>query len=305
MSDAPILKSSADEHVPYLACNELGRRPKRKAMSKTDSVFGPPGNQFSREDLDRIVAETFVEHVEFHDAIASTNDRALELAGQYDGRFPLLVLTDKQTAGHGRGTNRWWAGRGALTFSLLLECEAAKLPPNRWPKVSLTAGLAVCEAIEELRVCQPVGLKWPNDVFLEGRKVSGILIEVPKNRRLSLVLGIGINVNNSWRDAPPELQTKTTALCDVAGRRIPPMEVLLRVLQRLADGLESIGTRDDELRARWRERCILTGRSVELEIGPRRIAGLCHGIDDDGALLVETDGRYERCYAGIVSQLGR
>ena len=107
-------------------------------------------NQFSPTDLERIVDETLIAHVDYHLAIGSTNDRALELTQQDDALYPLLVLAEAQTSGRGRGSNLWWSSSGALTFSVLLATEAAGLPTERWPQVSLTVGLAVCEALEEL-----------------------------------------------------------------------------------------------------------------------------------------------------------
>ena len=256
---------------------------------------------FSSDDFDRIRSETFVNEVEYHAEISSTNDRALELAERQVGRSPLLVLTEKQTSGRGRGTNRWWSSGGALTFSLLLETAAFQLPPSRWPRASLTAGLAVCEAIQEMLPAHDVELKWPNDVFLQRRKVCGILIEVPRQRSGAIVVGIGINVNNSFDGAPADLTGKATSLRDAG---LPPtdlVDVLICVLNRLSERIAWIGSRDDELQRRWRELCLLTNRSVQINVGTRSIAGVCHGIDDDGALLVETQDGIERCFAGVVT----
>src|SRR5438309_3216915 len=72
-------------------------------------------------DLDRIRRQTFVRHVESHDVLASTNDRGIELAGEPNIPTPLLILAGEQTAGRGRGANRWWWGPGALTFSLVFD----------------------------------------------------------------------------------------------------------------------------------------------------------------------------------------
>ena len=109
-----------------------------------------PHRQFATEDLDQVIADTFVQRIDYHAQLRSTNDRALQLAGESDNRFPLLVLTESQTAGRGRGSNRWWSERGSLTFSVMLATEATQLPTERWPQVSLTVGLAVCEALERL-----------------------------------------------------------------------------------------------------------------------------------------------------------
>src|SRR5262245_48689583 len=100
-------------------------------------------------DFDRIRRETLVRQVEFHQEIGSTNTRALELVAA-EHLIPLLVLADRQTAGRGRGKNRWWSGEGALTFSLVIDAAAAGISANRWPNVSLAAGLAVAETVASL-----------------------------------------------------------------------------------------------------------------------------------------------------------
>lgn len=258
---------------------------------------------FTAADLERIRVETPVEQVEFHRDLASTNDLALELAGREGFRFPLLVLAESQTAGRGRRTNRWWSAGGALTFSLLLETGATQLPPSRWPQASLTAGLAVCEALEELLADVEIHLKWPNDVYLQRRKVSGILVEAPRLQPGKLVLGIGINVNNSLAGAPDDVSNMATTLCDVAGHRFPLVDVLVRVLDKLARRLDWIGSRDRELRDRWRQRCLLTNRRVQIDTISGRLVGVCQGIDDEGALLLHTDEGSQRYLAGTVTLL--
>jgi BirA family biotin operon repressor/biotin-[acetyl-CoA-carboxylase] ligase len=260
------------------------------------------GSQFTHSDFDRIVRSTFVRRLDFHRETRSTNDLALELAHESRDRHPVLVLAEEQTAGRGRGKNRWWAQRGALTFSLLIQTEAAKLPPRLWPQVSLTAGLAVCEAFEDLSGTRLSQLKWPNDVYLRQRKACGILIESPRERPGRLVMGIGINVNNTVRHALPELQATATSLCEATGRQFALVEVLEAVLVRLAQRLAWIGCRDDELRSKWRERCLLTNRAIEVDLGARVIGGVCRGIDADGALVVETPRGIERCLAGVVTK---
>ena len=87
---------------------------------------------FSTADLARIQSETYLRAVEYHRQLPSTNDLALELAPRDDVELPLLVLTEQQTAGRGRGENQWWSSAGTLTFSLLIEAEANGLRPDRW-----------------------------------------------------------------------------------------------------------------------------------------------------------------------------
>src|SRR5262245_60620249 len=98
-------------------------------------------------NLDLIAASGLVSTIDYHDSIGSTSDIALELAARDESQPPILVLAKYQSAGRGRGLNRWTAGTGALTFSLVLHATPDRLPPRRWPQTALTAGVAVCDAL--------------------------------------------------------------------------------------------------------------------------------------------------------------
>lgn len=254
-------------------------------------------------DLQRIHSQGIVRSIECHSALASTSDRALELAGREVLDTPLLVLAEVQTGGRGRGTNRWWAGPGALTFSLVLEAERIRVPPERWPKLALTAGLAVSDAISEFVPGAAIGLKWPNDVYLRGKKISGILVEVPSSRSGRVVLGIGINVNNSLSAAPPELRAGATSLIDEAERRFDLTDVLAAILGRLDREFASLAAADVDLSERWRASCLLEGQPLAVTTGAERVEGVCTGVDRDGALLVSTTAGLRRIYSGTVTLL--
>lgn len=253
-------------------------------------------------DPTRLRAESFVAEVEIHAELASTNDWAMQQARRLDLATPRLIVAERQTAGRGRGANRWWSDDGALTFSLLLDIKE-NLPAERWPQVSLTVGLAVCEALQMLGPGIPIGLKWPNDVQIDGRKICGILVEIPPPPLGRLVIGIGINVNNSFAAAPPEIQGIAVSLSEVAMLPFDLNDVLLCVLRRLAEHLELLAEQRLDLPRRWREQCVLTGRFVEVAMNERRIRGCCQGVDQDGALVVDTCDGVERCLAGVVRRI--
>lgn len=256
-------------------------------------------------DENRLRAESFVAAVEIHDELNSTNDAAMQRAKSESVELPLLIVAKRQTAGRGRGKNIWWTSDGALTFSLLKELPPETIPRSRWPQVSLTAGLAVCEAIQQLRPGLHVGLKWPNDVFVDDRKACGILIEVPPGQRPAVVIGVGINVNNSFDTAPDELRETAISLCDVSNSRFNLNDVLVLVLQQLDFHLELLAGNTLELQQRWSRLCVLTGSEVEVAIGNEVCRGLCEGIDEAGALLLQTATGPRRCLAGVVQRFDR
>jgi BirA family biotin operon repressor/biotin-[acetyl-CoA-carboxylase] ligase len=255
-------------------------------------------------DAEAIRAATFVRRIELHDTLGSTNDRAVELARKINIELPALVLARHQTAGRGRGRNRWWSADGALTFSLLLDRTSAGVPPAKWPQLSLATAVAVCDALSpELSAADNpqsefrnpksewrLGIKWPNDVLLDGGKVCGILIEspggaAPAKDRFSL--GVGINVNNSWRTAPRDFGPTGAALSDVTRRHHDLQAILIRVLQALPHRIGQLASGDSRLPDAWQNLSWLTGQGVDVNANGRWVSGVCVGIDEDGALLVK------------------
>jgi BirA family transcriptional regulator, biotin operon repressor / biotin---[acetyl-CoA-carboxylase] ligase len=202
----------------------------------------------------------------------STNERARSLAA---GGAPhgTLVTADEQTAGRGRQGREWVAAPGsALLLSLVLRTPGEALP--------LAAAVAVCEAL-------PVdaAIKWPNDVWIERRKVAGILVEGRPQEGWA-VLGIGVNV----RDAPP--LEHVTSLEGAIG--------VEELLERLLLALDAWLSRPlAEVLAAWRSRDALLGEQVRWQNG----SGKSVGIDDGGALLVETDSGRVALQAGEVHLL--
>lgn len=262
------------------------------ASGESQSTIGPT-------ELARIERAAPIRRLEFHEEIGSTNDRTKQLAVDARGDYPLLVLAGRQTAGRGRGGNRWWSGEGALTFSLVFDAAAVSLPSEHRPAVSLVAALAVCEAIEPHVLQTPPRIKWPNDVYVADRKACGILVESVAGK---LIIGVGLNVNNSLFDAPAELRNKAIALCDLLGRSLDWSEVAIAVVARLVRRIEEFPGAPAALFAAWRSRCLLTGKQVRLVDSGRTAAGLCRGIDDAGALLIETPQGLVRCFSGVVEE---
>lgn len=251
-------------------------------------------------DLDRIRSSSLVRQVEFHAEIGSTNDRALELARETKLDCPFLILAARQTAGRGRGANRWWSGTGALMFTLILDARETGLPPERWPQIALAAGGAVCEAMQHAIPNVDARVKWPNDVYLDGKKAAGILVEVPSDAAGRLLVGIGLNVNNSLAAAPAELRQTATSMMDAAQRTFDLTDVLIGVLSSFSDWRRKLVDDAATFFEKWRARCLLTGKRVDIRDGSRQITGMCRGIDDGGRLFVATSAGIERLLSGTV-----
>jgi BirA family biotin operon repressor/biotin-[acetyl-CoA-carboxylase] ligase len=258
-------------------------------------------------DSDEIRASTFVRHVEIHDTLGSTNDRAAKLARDTGIDLPALIAARNQTAGRGRGENKWASSEGALTFSLLLEPAQFGVNTANWPQLSLATAVSVCDAIsKELNPESAfLAIKWPNDVMLDDSKLCGVLIESPggsEPAKHRLIIGIGINVNNV---APgltqrPAKQLRATSLSDSTGQSHNVQQLLCEVLRALETRIFQLSMHDPQLPLAWQHLCWLSKQNVSAQIGPRVVDGICAGIADDGALLIETVSGTSRIYGGTV-----
>lgn len=201
-------------------------------------------------------------------AVVAERARAGEPAG-------LVVAAELQTAGRGRLDRSWTSPpRAGLTFSVLVRPD---LPPAQWSWLPLWTGLAVQTALSA-RAEVDAELKWPNDVLVGGRKVCGVLAEVPVTG--AAVLGIGLNVTNRADELPHDGATSLA----LAGARTVDRDTLLRALLRaLGDVLaDPVAARAD-----YRARCGTVGRRVRVDLpGGRSVEGDAEGVDDAGRLVV-------------------
>jgi BirA family biotin operon repressor/biotin-[acetyl-CoA-carboxylase] ligase len=246
-------------------------------------------------NLRRILENSFIADVEHYASISSTNDRAIEEASEPGARLPLLVLADDQTAGRGRGSNRWWTGQGSLAFSLLLGSEPASRPSVM---ISLAAGVAVIDSLAPLVPGHEIGIRWPNDVMLDGRKLAGILIEVlPGGKH---VIGIGINTNNTAADAPAEVRDRVATLRDATECECDPTDLLIAILNRLQERLAELARSPAQIAARTNELCLQRGTNMQIRQGAQTIEGTCREIAADGAIILDVGGQLRAVYSGIV-----
>jgi BirA family biotin operon repressor/biotin-[acetyl-CoA-carboxylase] ligase len=220
-----------------------------------------------------------------HRLTDSTNERAKELAR---GGAPggTTVTAAEQSAGRGRQGRSWMAGPDeALLVSVIvrdLEGRHALLP--------LMAALAVCDAVQTVAGLE-AQIKWPNDVWVDGLKLSGILVEGRPQEGWAVV-GIGLNVaTTSFPDEVAAIATSLALQVPGAGCRVPDLlQALLPALDRW------IGASEKDVVGAWRERDALLGRQISWNGGE----GTAAGIDSSGALLVETDAGQVALDAGEV-----
>lgn len=232
----------------------------------------------------REISPEWASRVIFLPECGSTNDegRTLAIKGAPDLS---VVLTERQTAGRGRRGQPWACPPGeGLAFSLILRPQE---PAALWSRLALAAGLALAETLESFGVSAE--LKWPNDVWVGGKKICGILVEADSR---FVVVGVGLNVNVS--EFPADLAHPATSLALELGEKVSREEVLVSCLQRLQLRLDQIGAGFGDLLDDWSTRCVLTGHDVRLDAGGEVKTGRVEGLSKLGELLLRTSDGVEK-----------
>ena len=243
--------------------------------------------------------------VEVHARIGSTNDRAMALA-RAGSPLPALVLADRQSAGRGRRGRRWISDTPlGLWITVARAWEGGEVGA-----LPLRVGLAAARAVEAVARGLRVDVKWPNDIFVDGRKLGGILCE----RADGIVLaGIGLNVNHNRRDLPLGLAPAPTSVLLESGRKTQRGRLLDAVMKTLAEVWARPGPSipPAELRA-LEARSALRGRMLSVDGAVRRSSGhprtarglvaTATGLQPDGTLgLKDQGGRRLTLIAGSIS----
>lgn len=233
------------------------------------------------------------------DVLASCDSTNAVLLGRAEAGAPsgTVVIAEEQTAGRGRRGRTWFASPGdSLTFSLLWRFAPGTAPAG----LSLAVGVAVARALQKVGAGD-TALKWPNDILKEGRKLGGILVELVPGAPHAAVIGIGINLR--LPAAMPDDVRAASAALHSNGDAPDATEVVAALLVELLATLEAFSAHGfAAIRPEWMARhAFPTARvSLSTDFGPPR-EGICRGVDTDGALLLEVDGRIERILSGEVS----
>lgn len=236
------------------------------------------------------------------DQVDSTNSEAERrlAAGELP---PLVILAREQTRGRGRRGRVWHsAANGNLYSTFVFRPET---DPARLQDFTLWMGLNLCELVEKFCRLSPQ-LKWPNDLFLSGRKAGGMLTEarVDSEQVHDLVFGVGLNINGQPADLPPDLRAVAVSLAEASGAPIDLNKFAAALITRVTRAYQQFidGTYRETFAELWSRYDLLREQPVTVIQGTRTVRGTAQGIDAEGSLLVRTaDGATERFRAGEVT----
>lgn len=234
----------------------------------------------------------------------STNELAKRLLKQQPIASGTVLVTGKQTEGKGRRGRHWESPRGGLWFSIILQ---PKLPLTQVALFSLVCAVAACEALKTFSVPQPA-IKWPNDIFINGKKIVGILLEVSGELELTdyVIVGIGINVNVDINQFNQELKSSMTSLARENGRLFDQVEILAEILSMIEKYyFKFIEHGFSDILLEFKKSCFHLNRQVKIYNGSKNIEGINVDIDDMGSLVIDTGNKIEKITTGDVSLIAK
>ncbi len=233
--------------------------------------------------------------------LLSTNTLAMEMAskGAPEGT---IVIAETQTGGKGRLGRKWISPKGNLYLSVILRPD---IPTYKAPLITLMGAAAVASAIRA--VCSiKAAIKWPNDILVSGKKVSGLLAEMSAepDRIKHMALGIGVNVNMAPGELPAEVRAAATALAAEGGNKIDRTALLRQVLRELESRYRILLQDQSAVLREWESLNVTIGRRVAVVGAGETLEGLAQGIDLEGRLIVKADnGTLRPVAAGDVTIL--
>jgi BirA family biotin operon repressor/biotin-[acetyl-CoA-carboxylase] ligase len=213
--------------------------------------------------------------------LRSTNTTAYRLAQQSATEWT-VVVADVQTKGRGREGKKWESLNGGLWFSVILR---PNVPSPKLPLLQFLAAIATRQALEN-ETGMSVKLKWPNDLVLGSAKLGGILIE-SKTLGDSVsfaILGIGLNINQSKAQLPPE----AISLRLVSGKQLDLRLLLRAILDQMKSSYDDLDNPSKIMEEWWRN-CVHRPLRVQVTVSKNTVTGVSRAIDEDGSLVIETD----------------
>jgi BirA family transcriptional regulator, biotin operon repressor / biotin---[acetyl-CoA-carboxylase] ligase len=249
--------------------------------------------KLNQEKLKESLDGKFIGHqLYYYDEIDSTNDEAfrLGLTGAPEGT---VLIANSQNAGKGRMQRVWHSPADSNIYTSII--LRPQIEPARVPQISILAGVAVAETLN--RYCPgTVCLKWPNDILINGKKVCGVLSQAKTTASEVdfIVLGIGINVNISYRQFPKEICELATSLAIETGDEISRRELIIGLYENLAKWYKQLMEEGfGRIKEKWMSLTPMIGKPVQVMFGEEVMSGKAIGLDEDGSLILFANGNEE------------
>lgn len=275
------------------------------AVSGRGYQLTSPGGLINALAVQNLLTDVLIgSRISYLPRVDSTSDALKRLSAENALEEGSVLAAGTQERGKGRRGRHWESPSGGLWFSFYLK---PMIPLENIGLLSLVFSVAIARGLDRYLPVPPT-IKWPNDVYSDGKKITGILLETSGEMDAPdyLVTGVGINTNVRMTDFPAELRNSCTSLLELAGVLVDHNELLAEVLQSLdqyyrrflQEGFTCI-------LPEFKERCFHLGQRIELMLGKRKISGNNVDINERGHLLVESGEEIIEITAGDVNLLGR
>lgn len=262
-------------------------------------------NMFTKEKIENIFRGDIIgKEIIFLESTASTNDKAMEIGAQREDPEGILIVADSQTHGRGRLGRSWVSPPGVnLYFSVVLK---PPLPPAEVQMITLAAAVAVASAVRQ-HTGLDAGIKWPNDILVNGRKTGGILTEMRSSgSSISLLtVGIGVNVNMSSSSLTEDIRHIATSLKTEKGEPVNREGLLIKILAGMEKTYKNLLNGNKRaLINEWLGLNSIIGNNVRVQMQDRVISGTAEGLSNTGELVIRLpSGESETVSAGEVTVL--
>ncbi|MDD5128958.1 MAG: biotin--[acetyl-CoA-carboxylase] ligase, partial [Candidatus Omnitrophica bacterium] len=259
-------------------------------------LISSPDRLFPLEITHGLNTKFIAKKIHYFDYLVSTMDLAMQL-GIQSAANGTLVLAESQTKGRGRLGRNWFSPKyKGIYLSLILR---PKIPPSASPVLTLLSAVSICEAVKKVGGLD-AQIKWPNDIFINNKKIAGILTELNAevDKVNFVVIGIGLNVNND----KSALIAQATSLKEQLGQSISRVGLLQELLRRIESNYSLLEDRGSKVIIdKCRSFSLTLGRRVKIYCQDKHIEGAAIDIDQDGALLIRKDsGLMQKVFSGDV-----
>lgn len=232
--------------------------------------------------------EFFGRNVYYEESVDSTQRVAHEKANE-NAPNGTIIVADEQVAGRGRLNRNWYSPKSTgIWMSIILRPE---IPLQKAPQLTLLAAVAVAQGIQEATGLIP-DIKWPNDILIKGKKVVGILTELQaeSDRIHSVIIGIGINVNQQKSDFPEEIAGIATSLAREKEEKLNRAEIIQHILLKMEKLYkEYLQNGFQIVKVLWESYAVSIGQKIIARTIHHKIEGQALGITDEGVLLLKDD----------------
>ncbi len=266
--------------------------------SKTNEgykLIKTPDRQIQFE-LERMLNTKIIGHkILFLEEIDSTNNKAKQIA--FESQDGDVVVSETQHSGRGRRGREWHSPKGGIYISFILK---PNISPERAPQITLLSSVALVETLNSMKSKMNAKIKWPNDILISGRKISGILTELSSDMEKInyVVVGIGINLNTDLEDLPE----KAASLKVEMDQEIS-VKLFLKSFFEHYDTVyqEYLNNGIDQIIEKWKKNSDTLGKNVKIIGINETYDGLAKDIDENGALILKTKDKEIKVYSGDVS----